>query len=83
MLRRDVRLRKEYLYRKSLEEKESKKYEKKQLLKEALDMGKPIPAEIRKESGHLAEQLTFDEGLDSTDSILLESTTFVRIMHFC
>ena len=36
MLRRDIRLRKEYLYRKSLEGKQKEEYEKKQKIREAL-----------------------------------------------
>ncbi len=37
MLRRNRRLRREYLYRKSLEGKERQHYEKKRRLREALD----------------------------------------------
>lgn len=37
MLRRNVRLRKEYLYRKSLEGKERATYERKRLIKKALE----------------------------------------------
>ena len=37
MLRRDIRLRKEYLYRKSLEGKQKEEYEKKQKIRDALD----------------------------------------------
>ena len=36
MLRRDIRLRKEYLYRKSLEGKQKEEYEKKQKIRDAL-----------------------------------------------
>lgn len=35
-IRRNIRLRKEYLYRKSLEGKEKEQYEKKQIVREAL-----------------------------------------------
>lgn len=35
-IRRNIRLRKEYLYRKSLEGKEKERYEKKQIVREAL-----------------------------------------------
>lgn len=37
MLRRNARLRKEYLYRKSLEGKEKVAYERKRLIRKALD----------------------------------------------
>lgn len=39
MLRRNARLRKEYLYRKSLEGKERELYEKKRTIREALEGG--------------------------------------------
>lgn len=39
MLRRNARLRKEYLYRKSLEGKEKEQYEKKRLIRQALAGG--------------------------------------------
>ena len=39
MLRRNARLRKEYLYRKSLEGKEKAAYERKRLIKRALEGG--------------------------------------------
>lgn len=47
MLRRNQRLRKEYLYRKGLEGKEKAAYERKRLLRKALEEGKPIPTELR------------------------------------
>ena len=37
MLRRNARLRREYIYRKSLEGKERVQYERKRLIREALD----------------------------------------------
>jgi U3 small nucleolar ribonucleoprotein protein IMP4 len=37
MIRRNARLRKEYLYRKSLEGKEKATYERKRLIRKALD----------------------------------------------
>eukprot|EP00184_Porphyridium_aerugineum_P001294 CAMPEP_0184699144 /NCGR_PEP_ID=MMETSP0313-20130426/5519_1 /TAXON_ID=2792 /ORGANISM="Porphyridium aerugineum, Strain SAG 1380-2" /LENGTH=284 /DNA_ID=CAMNT_0027158183 /DNA_START=55 /DNA_END=905 /DNA_ORIENTATION=+ len=49
MLRRQVRLRKEYLYRKSLEGKELEEYEKRKAIRDALAAGKKIPTELRNE----------------------------------
>eukprot|EP01112_Ceratiomyxa_fruticulosa_P011164 TRINITY_DN3011_c0_g2_i1.p2 TRINITY_DN3011_c0_g2~~TRINITY_DN3011_c0_g2_i1.p2 ORF type:complete len:236 (-),score=41.36 TRINITY_DN3011_c0_g2_i1:823-1530(-) len=46
MLRRNTRLRKEYLYRKSLEGKEKVSYENKRKIRKALAEGKPIPREL-------------------------------------
>lgn len=45
MLRRNIRLRREYLYRKSLEGKERLLYEKKRKIKEALQ-GLPFFSEL-------------------------------------
>lgn len=61
MLRRQTRLRKEYLYRKSLEAREKTAFEKKQALKTALQEGRAIPTELRKEADALRRELVFDE----------------------
>lgn len=63
MQRRDARLRKEYLYRKSLEEKELRQYEQKNKLKDALETSTSVPYEIKKDAVELAKKLTYDEGL--------------------
>ena len=60
-LRRNVRLRREYLYRKSLEGKERAIYERKKRLRECLREGKQIPTELRGEEAALREQLKFDD----------------------
>mmetsp|Transcript_1192 Transcript_1192/g.1870 ORF Transcript_1192/g.1870 Transcript_1192/m.1870 type:complete len:295 (+) Transcript_1192:71-955(+) len=60
-LRRHIRLRKEYLYRKSLEGKEREQYEKKRKIKEALDEGHAIPTELRGEEAALREELAKDD----------------------
>ena len=60
-LRRNVRLRREYLYRKSLEGKERTIYERKKRLRECLREGKQIPTELRGEEAALREQLKFDD----------------------
>ncbi|XP_059629622.1 uncharacterized protein LOC132272504 [Cornus florida] len=57
MLRRNVRLRREYLYRKSLEGKERLLFEKKRKIKEALEEGKPIPTELRNEEAALRQEI--------------------------
>ena len=53
MLRRNARLRKEYLYKKALEDKEAVTFDKKRKLQEALDKNKPIPTELKSESKKL------------------------------
>jgi len=62
-MRRNTRLRREYLYRKSLEGKEREIYEKKRKLKKAMEEGKPIPTELRKEEADLREEMEFDDTL--------------------
>ncbi|GFZ02623.1 ribosomal RNA processing Brix domain protein [Actinidia rufa] len=61
MLRRNVRLRREYIYRKSLEGKERLLYEKKRKIKEALEEGKPIPTELRNEEAALRQQIDLED----------------------
>ncbi|KAI5415168.1 uncharacterized protein LOC127138629 [Lathyrus oleraceus] len=61
MLRRNVRLRREYLYRKSLEGNERALYEKKRKIREALQEGKPIPAELRNEEAALRRQIDLED----------------------
>jgi len=46
-IRRNARLRREFLYRKSLEGPERAEYERKARLKAALDAGAPIPSDLR------------------------------------
>jgi len=61
MIRRNTRLRKEYIYRKALEAKDRQIFERKQALKNALAEGKQIPTELRNESETLKNDLLFDE----------------------
>ncbi|KAJ2019014.1 snoRNA-binding rRNA-processing protein imp4, partial [Coemansia sp. S610] len=68
MLRRQTRLRREYLYKKSLEVQERQTFEKKQKLKEALRDGKPIPTELQNEAEELNKALWFDEAQEVVES---------------
>lgn len=61
MLRRNQRLRREYLYRKSLEGKERLLYEKKRKIREALEEGKPIPTELRNEEAALRQEIDLED----------------------
>ncbi|ESQ28999.1 hypothetical protein EUTSA_v10023618mg [Eutrema salsugineum] len=61
MLRRNVRLRKEYLYRKNLEGEERRVYEKKRKIREALQEGKPIPTELRNEESKLRQEIDLED----------------------
>ncbi|KAL6857015.1 hypothetical protein ACP4OV_018397 [Aristida adscensionis] len=61
MLRRNQRLRREYIYRKSLEGPEKELYEKKRRVREALEEGKPIPTELRNEEHLLRRQIDLED----------------------
>ncbi|KAM4018837.1 U3 small nucleolar ribonucleoprotein IMP4-like isoform 2-T2 [Anomaloglossus baeobatrachus] len=61
MLRREARLRREYLYRKAQEAKQHSIEDKKQRLKRALEENRLIPTEIRREALTLQKQLEFDD----------------------
>ncbi|XP_043936665.1 U3 small nucleolar ribonucleoprotein protein IMP4 [Protopterus annectens] len=69
MLRREARLRREYLYRKAQEDKLRTIEEKKQKLKRALDENRLIPTEIRREALELQKLVEFDdEGAEGVQS---------------
>ncbi|PQQ16535.1 U3 small nucleolar ribonucleoprotein IMP4 [Prunus yedoensis var. nudiflora] len=61
MLRRKIRLTREYLYRKSLEGKPRLLYEKKRKIREALEEGKPIPTELRNEEAALRQEIDLED----------------------
>uniref|UniRef100_A0A8C4R4H6 IMP U3 small nucleolar ribonucleoprotein 4 n=1 Tax=Eptatretus burgeri TaxID=7764 RepID=A0A8C4R4H6_EPTBU len=60
-LRRQVRLRKEYLYNKSQEDAKRKVEEKKELVKKALDENLVIPSHLQKEALELQRVIEFDD----------------------
>ncbi|GBG83504.1 hypothetical protein CBR_g37218 [Chara braunii] len=61
MIRRNARLRREYLYRKGLEGKERAIYEKKRKIRQALEEGKPIPTELRNEAAKLRDEIELED----------------------
>ncbi|XP_071960964.1 U3 small nucleolar ribonucleoprotein protein IMP4-like [Antedon mediterranea] len=61
MLRRQARLRREYLYRKNQEEQSRVISERKRKIKEALDENKQIPTELQKDALSLKKALDFDD----------------------
>eukprot|EP00026_Physarum_polycephalum_P014519 Phypoly_transcript_15041.p1 GENE.Phypoly_transcript_15041~~Phypoly_transcript_15041.p1 ORF type:complete len:285 (-),score=35.52 Phypoly_transcript_15041:1-855(-) len=65
MLRKNIRLRKEFLYRKSLEGKERIRYEKKRLVKKAMEEGTEVPGELRDEAAGLVREIQL-EGIADT-----------------
>ncbi|KAL8425242.1 hypothetical protein Efla_002308 [Eimeria flavescens] len=72
MLRRTARLRREYLYRKSLEEKERILTENKKRVREALEEGKAAPTDLR---GAPAQRLV--QTLDLEDDWTKQNTTHI------
>ncbi|KAJ2726225.1 snoRNA-binding rRNA-processing protein imp4 [Coemansia sp. Benny D115] len=68
MIRRQARLRREYLYKKSMELQERQTFEKKQKLKEALRDGKPIPTELQNEAEELSRALKLDEAQETAET---------------
>uniref|UniRef100_A0A1D1XLJ0 U3 small nucleolar ribonucleoprotein IMP4 n=1 Tax=Anthurium amnicola TaxID=1678845 RepID=A0A1D1XLJ0_9ARAE len=61
MLRRTIRERREYLYRKNLEAKERLIYQKKRKIRDALAEGKPIPTELRNEEADLRNEIDLED----------------------
>lgn len=61
MIKRNTRLRREYLYRKSLEGKERVAYERKRKIREALEEGKPLPSELRREEAQLRHEIELED----------------------
>ncbi|XP_060678468.1 U3 small nucleolar ribonucleoprotein protein IMP4 [Hemiscyllium ocellatum] len=61
MLRREARMRREYLYRKAQEDRLRSIDEKKQQLKHALEENRLIPTELRREALELQKVLEYDD----------------------
>ncbi|KAI6656776.1 U3 small nucleolar ribonucleoprotein IMP4 [Oopsacas minuta] len=61
MLRRQARLRREYLYRKNLESQEHSILERKRKFKRALEDGTSIPTEMRGDEGRLVSKMELDD----------------------
>jgi len=65
MLRRQARLRREYLYRKSLEGRAREEYERRRKVRVALAEGKPVPTELKPDQDALLARDKFaDVGHD-------------------
>jgi U3 small nucleolar ribonucleoprotein protein IMP4 len=61
MLRRQARLRREYLYRKSLEDKRKSIQDKKDRLKKSLDNNLPIQTDLKRDALGLQKKLDWDD----------------------
>jgi len=60
-LRRNIRLRREYLYRKNLEGNARKDFDRKQQIRGALREGKAIPTELRNDEARLSHQISLED----------------------
>ena len=61
MLRKNIRLRKEYLYRKGLEHEDKSKAEKKRKIREAFENSERIPSELRLEEAALRKEIELED----------------------
>ena len=61
MIRRTARLRREFVYRKSLEGKERELYEKKRKIRQCLEEGKVIPTELRNAEASLRSEIALED----------------------
>nr|WCZ58787.1 U3 small nucleolar ribonucleoprotein IMP4 [Seculamonas ecuadoriensis] len=61
MIRRNARLRREYLYKKNHEIQDATKAEKKRKIKEAIAAGRPIPTELRAEAPDLRHEIALED----------------------
>jgi len=61
MLRRQARLRREYVYRKSIEQRQKTIEDKKKRLKQAIDENRKIPTDLRDEALKLQQQGDWDD----------------------
>lgn len=61
MIRRDARVRREYLYRKSVEEKHKNIQAKKDQLKKCLEENIPIHGDLRKQALALQKRIDYED----------------------
>ena len=64
-------MRREYLYRKSVEEQKRTIVEKKRRLKTALDDATPIPTDLQREAVDLQKQMKFDDEVTAPGAMAL------------
>lgn len=63
MIKKNIRQRKEYLFKKNEEIKKKLIYEKKMKLKTAIENDKPIPSELKKDSENLLKELEYEDDI--------------------
>lgn len=67
MLRREIRERRELLFRKKKEQAQNSLQERREYIKNAIDKGNPLPHDMRKGAKKLAEGSTWGEQIDGVD----------------
>lgn len=72
MLRRQARLRREYLYRKSVEDKQKSIQAKKDQLKRSLEENIPIHGDLRKEALALQKKIEYED----------KGMPYIHIVHY-
>ena len=76
MIRRTNRLRREFIYRKSLEGKERELYEKKRKIRECLEEGKAIPTELRNSEAELRKELALEDVETATNGAVADDELY-------
>lgn len=67
MIRRQARLRREFIYRRSLEEKQDAIQSRRNRVKEALAKNSAIPTDLRKDAIKLADKIPWGNQIDDVD----------------
>ncbi|CAH7225539.1 Imp4 [Phodopus roborovskii] len=83
MLRREARLRREYLYRKAREDAQRSVQEKKERVKRALEENQLIPTELRREALALQGSLEFDDAGGEGKTVVRPSATLSQLLGSC
>ena len=76
MLKRDIRSRKEYLFKKQKEISEKLKYDKKQRLQKFIDEGKPIPGDLKGETEGLLKEIQYDDDVTKIPNNIADDEYF-------
>ena len=78
MIRRTARLRREFVYRKSLEGKERELYEKKRKIRQCLEEGKVIPTELRNAEASLRSEIALEDASTAANGASADDDTRAR-----
>jgi U3 small nucleolar ribonucleoprotein protein IMP4 len=67
MFRREIRERREMLFRKKKEQTQQALQERREFIKNAIDKGQPLPRDMRKKSEQMAENASWGGQIDNVD----------------